>query len=104
MKLMQRLRRVRQLGLAYLVYPSAQHSRFVHSLGAVHVADRMARMVEPTTEERFLRATRIAALLHDSGHTAFSHVGERALMREPRFRQGISVAKDLLNKFFDDPA
>src|SRR6478672_11774637 len=77
----QRLRRVRQLGLAYFAYQSAEHSRFTHSLGAGHLAtrilDKLSRKYEISAEDRI--AVRAAALLHDIGHGAFSHVIESIL-------------------------
>ena len=77
----QRLRRVRQLGLAYFAYQSAEHSRFTHSLGAGHLAtrilDRLGRKYKISGEDRI--AVRAAALLHDIGHGAFSHVIESIL-------------------------
>jgi HD superfamily phosphohydrolase len=103
MSLMQRLRGVRQLGLAHLVYPTAQHSRFEHSLGAVHAATRILDTVAPQTDLRFRRAVRIASLLHDCGHTSFSHVGERALVSVPSLAQSLGKAKEVLNAHFDDP-
>ena len=77
----QRLRRVRQLGLAYFAYQSAEHSRFTHSLGAAHLAtrilDKLGRSYQISSEDRV--AVRAAALLHDIGHGAFSHVIESIL-------------------------
>ena len=75
----QRLRYVRQLGLAYLVYPGATHSRFEHALGAYHLARNTLGMLCEAgadisdTEQRSVRA---AALLHDVGHYPFSHALE----------------------------
>jgi HD superfamily phosphohydrolase len=68
---MQRLRHVRQLGTAYLVYPSANHTRFEHSLGVYHLAARALDNIGVTGKER--DEVRAAALLHDIGHTPFSH-------------------------------
>jgi HD superfamily phosphohydrolase len=68
---MQRLRHVRQLGTAYLVYPSANHTRFEHSLGVYHLAVRALDNLGVTGTER--DEVRAAALLHDVGHTPFSH-------------------------------
>jgi HD superfamily phosphohydrolase len=68
---MQRLRHVRQLGTAYLVYPSANHTRFEHSLGVYHLAVRALDNLDVTGVER--DEVRAAALLHDVGHTPFSH-------------------------------
>ncbi|MDQ6886900.1 MAG: HD domain-containing protein [Gemmatimonadota bacterium] len=77
----QRLRYVRQLGLAFLVYPGATHSRFEHALGAYHLARRTLRLLEEggelervATEECAI--VRAAALLHDVGHYPFSHALE----------------------------
>jgi uncharacterized protein len=73
----QRLRRIRQLAFAYLVYPGALHTRFDHSLGVFHVAERMAAKVNLDQDQ--VRLVRLAALLHDLGHGPFSHVSEQAL-------------------------
>lgn len=77
----QRLRRIRQLGLAYFAYQAAEHSRFSHSLGAFHLATRMIAKLRLSYEipERAQTAVRIAALLHDIGHGPFSHVIETIL-------------------------
>ena len=77
----QRLRRIRQLGLAYFAYQAAEHSRFTHSLGAYHLATRTLAKLSSSYEiaEEDQTAVRVAALLHDIGHGAFSHVIERIL-------------------------
>jgi hypothetical protein len=79
----QRLRYVRQLGHAFLVYPGATHSRFEHALGAYHLTKRAldalavrGELAEIAEEER--RAVTLAALLHDIGHYPFSHALEEA--------------------------
>lgn len=77
--LFQRLRRIKQLAMAALVYPGALHTRFEHSLGALHVAGRMAVGLQLSDSER--RLVRLAALLHDVGHGPFSHVSEPLLER-----------------------
>jgi HD superfamily phosphohydrolase len=76
----QRLRRVTQLGTVVLVYPSANHTRFEHSLGVYHLADRaLAHLgIEGQQAER----VRAAALLHDIGHGPYSHNIEGLLYRE----------------------
>ena len=77
----QRLRRVRQLGLAYFAYQSAEHSRFTHSLGALHLATRTLdrlRLKYQISDEEY-SAVRVAALVHDIGHGPFSHVIESIL-------------------------
>ena len=79
----QRLNRIRQLGLSYLVYPGAMHSRFGHSLGAMHlmheaIASLRLKGVEITEHEE--TSAMIAILLHDIGHGPFSHVLEHTLV------------------------
>jgi len=77
----QRLRRIRQLGLAYFAYQAAEHSRFTHSLGAFHLAARMIaklRLDYRISDEQ-QTAVRVAALVHDVGHGPFSHVIESIL-------------------------
>ena len=79
----QRLNRIRQLGLSYLVYPGAMHSRFGHSLGAMHLMQEAImslrlKGVEITADEE--TAAMIAILLHDIGHGPFSHVLEHTLV------------------------
>ncbi|MGH7607086.1 MAG: HD domain-containing protein [Gemmatimonadales bacterium] len=78
---LQRLRYVRQLGHAFLVYPGATHTRFEHSLGAYHLARRVVAQLEETVgrlEPGAGLGVRLAALLHDVGHYPFSHALEEA--------------------------
>src|SRR6266487_1574230 len=77
----QRLRYVRQLGLAFLVYPGATHSRFEHALGTYHLARRTLTLFEDQDDFALIdrdecTLIRIAALLHDIGHYPFSHALE----------------------------
>lgn len=79
----QRLNRIRQLGLSYLVYPGAMHSRFGHSLGAMHLmheAIAALRLKDVKITENEETAAMIAILLHDIGHGPFSHVLEHTLV------------------------
>lgn len=79
----QRLNRIRQLGLSYLVYPGATHSRFGHSLGAMHLmqeAIRSLRLKGVDITEQEETAAMIAILLHDIGHGPFSHVLEHTIV------------------------
>lgn len=78
----QRLRRVNQLGMTSLVYPSANHTRFEHSLGTLHLAGKMAERLELEGEKEKL--IRLAALLHDVGHGPLSHTSEVFLSRHLR--------------------
>ena len=80
---MQRLNRIRQLGLSFFVYPGAMHSRFLHSLGAMHLMQEAihvlrAKGVNITDDE--CTASMAAILMHDLGHGPFSHVFEEAGM------------------------
>lgn len=80
---MQRLRYVRQLGHAFLVYPGATHSRFEHALGAYHLTRLALAALEERGQlegvaEKDRLAVRLAALLHDIGHYPFSHALEEA--------------------------
>ena len=77
----QRLRYVRQLGLAFLVYPGATHSRFEHALGAYHLTGVALRLLDERgalsgVSQRDQQIVRAAALLHDVGHYPFSHALE----------------------------
>jgi uncharacterized protein len=77
----QRLRRIKQLGLALYTYQGAEHSRFTHSLGALHLATRILDKLQNKylIDKNHLTAVKCAALLHDIGHGAFSHVLEKIL-------------------------
>ena len=79
----QRLRNVRQLGLTSFVYPGANHSRFQHCLGALHLMDSVLKTlrskgvdISPEEEE----AAQLAILLHDIGHGPFSHALENSII------------------------
>ena len=71
---LQRLRRVKQLGFISLIYPGANHSRFEHSIGTMHLASKLAEQLELDDHDKEL--VRMAGLLHDAGHGPFSHVSE----------------------------
>ncbi len=84
----QRLRRLRQLGLAYLAFPSAEHSRFTHALGALAIGTRALDALRVHSPEAFAsdadfaaqrRLLRASLLLHDVGHGPFSHACESVL-------------------------
>ncbi len=86
----QRLRRIKQLGFANLVYPGANHTRFEHSLGAMHLARKLVESKEVVA----------AALLHDIGHTPFSHSGEKIIERYARRRH--EDVKEIVKENFED--
>ncbi|MBP5257786.1 MAG: HD domain-containing protein [Prevotella sp.] len=83
--LMQRLTRIRQLGLASMVYPGAQHTRFQHSLGAFHL---MSEAITSLSQKGIFifdseaEAVEAAILMHDIGHGPFSHVLEHTIIRD----------------------
>jgi len=99
--LYQRLRRINQDGMTHLVYPGAEHTRFQHSLGVMHLAsnifDRIVQKnaLESTWGEEEVRRCRhllrLYALLHDVGHAPFSHASEEGMEQEESlFPQGAS--------------
>jgi uncharacterized protein len=121
---MQRLRRLRQLGLAYLAFPSAEHSRFTHALGAFAMGtrayDTLARHDGGgrARGEYERRLARCALLLHDIGHGPFSHACEavlgiaheartREILALPEMRKGIEALDldpaDVLGTIVGDP-
>ncbi|MFZ0441283.1 MAG: HD domain-containing protein [Methanobacterium sp.] len=73
----QRLRRIKQLGFTFLVYPGANHTRFEHSIGSMYLASRLAYNLKLSNEQREM--LRVCAILHDAGHGPFSHVSETVL-------------------------
>ena len=77
----QRLRRIKQLGLGLYTYQGAEHSRFTHSLGALHLMTRILDQLSDRYQisDRDHAAARAAALLHDVGHGPFSHAMENVL-------------------------
>jgi HD superfamily phosphohydrolase len=124
----QRLRRLRQLGLAYLAFPSAEHSRFTHALGALAMGTRAFDQLVRLGREFFRddadvayqrRLVRAALLLHDIGHGPFSHACEAVLgvrhelrteemLRLPEMQAGIEALEvdgdDVLGLILGDPA
>ena len=99
----QRLRRISQLGLSYLVYPGAHHTRFHHAIGAMHLMQKAIRVlrnknikINSKEEEALL----IAILLHDIGHGPFSHALEHSLVNNISHEKiSIQFMKEL-NKIF----
>jgi len=87
----QRLRRIKQLSGAHLTYPGAQHTRFEHSLGVLHIASMAASSLNSkglmSTDD--IQNIRFAALLHDIGHGPFSHLFEEVLQRKKQSHEEI---------------
>lgn len=100
----QRLRRISQMGLSYLVYPGARHSRFEHALGAMHLMNKAVTVlrkkgVEISKAEK--EALSIAILLHDIGHGPFSHALEESFLIDTH-HEALSLGyMELLNEQFD---
>ena len=82
----QRLRRIKQLSGAHLTYPGAQHTRFEHSLGVMHIASMAGTSLQSKgiTRNDDIINLRLAALLHDIGHGPFSHLFEEVLQRKKK--------------------
>lgn len=100
----QRLRRVRQLGLGYMVFPAAEHSRFSHALGALELGQRVLnnlREKDTTISNKEYEGTLIALLLHDVGHGPLSHTLEHSLINNFNHEMmSLAIMKEL-NKQFD---
>jgi HD superfamily phosphohydrolase len=81
----QRLRRISQMGLSYLVYPGANHTRFHHALGCMHIMQKAVetlRFKEVSISYDEENALYIAILLHDIGHGPFSHAMEKSIVED----------------------
>lgn len=89
---MQRLRRIKQMGFAWLVYPGAEHSRFGHALGAFHVAQRAIRQLR--LEPELALHLKVAALLHDIGHGPFSHAWEHVFPGASHEQWGARIVRE----------
>jgi uncharacterized protein len=100
----QRLRRIRQLGLGYLVFPAAEHSRFSHAIGALELGQRVLKNLrekDTTISEAELNGTLIAILLHDVGHGPLSHTLEHTLIKDFNHEMMSLRIMQELNKEFD---
>ncbi len=103
--LLQRLRKIKHLGLAGYVYCNADYSRFSHTIGVFFVANKMASIIRKCdkneeTEFDFIQVTRLAALFHDTGHMYFSHVSEFYFAEDITFSQH-EMIKDVIVRFSD---
>lgn len=103
--LLQRLRYVAQLGVAQFLYPTIGYSRFEHSLGALFQVDRMLRAVsshrgspDELSQLPYTYCIRLAALLHDVGHCAFSHVSEKYYQFHPEITSARNRLKQLYRR------
>ncbi len=89
----QRMRRIKHLGLAHYVYPGATHTRFSHMLGAYHLATKFLRSLKRKGYgiDRYYDPVRMAALLHDVGHTSLSHALEFTILPFRHERMGRAI-------------
>jgi HD superfamily phosphohydrolase len=96
----QRLFYLKQLGLAYLVYPAATHTRGSHSIQCLHEASKILNALDPKPSPEEGNAVRAAALLHDIGHIPFSHTleDEHAILPKHDRPERLAAALDLLKK------
>ncbi|MDG6242852.1 MAG: HD domain-containing protein [Methanolobus sp.] len=103
----QRLRNIQQLALVDHVYPGAKHTRFEHSIGTMHMASVIGRSLSLDVDD--IRKVRLAGLLHDVGHSAFSHAVENVLKRNPSLQPDVmgkkfirheAFSKDIISRIF----
>jgi HD superfamily phosphohydrolase len=99
----QRLRRIKQLGMSHLVYPGANHTRFHHALGAMHlmqkaISELLKKSVEISEEEK--EGVIVAILLHDIGHGPFSHTLEHSLLKDVHHEEVSLLFMNRLNSEF----
>ncbi len=100
----QRLRRISQMGMSYLVYPGAHHTRFHHALGCMHLMQKAVQTlrfkgVEISSDEE--TALYIAILLHDIGHGPFSHAMEHSIVEDVHHEEISQLFMNQLNNAFD---
>ena len=94
----QRLRRIRQLSGAHLIYPGAQHTRFEHSLGVMHIASMAGHALNEKgiVSSDNIQDLRFAGLLHDIGHGPFSHIFEELLQKRKMSHE--DMGRDIILK------
>ena len=94
----QRLRRIRQLSGAHLIYPGAQHTRFEHSLGVMHMASMAGHVLHEKgiVSSDNIQNLRFAGLLHDIGHGPFSHLFEELLQKRKMSHE--DIGRDIILK------
>ena len=103
----KRLHKLRQLGVTYLVYPSANHTRFEHSLGVSHLAKLLMislskKNIDLNIDENLIELVQIAGLIHDIGHGPFSHLYDDLLLNpeDPHHEErGIQIFKKMVQKY-----
>jgi len=101
----QRLRRITQMGMSYLVYPGAHHTRFHHAIGAMHLMQKAVQVLQfkgIKISEDESEALFIAILLHDIGHGPFSHAMEHSIVENVDHETISLLFMDALNKEFNN--
>jgi uncharacterized protein len=100
----QRLRRISQMGMSYLVYPGAHHTRFHHALGCMHIMQKAVQTLQfkgVAISEEEENALYIAILLHDIGHGPYSHAMEHSIVEEVHHEELSLFFMEQLNREFD---
>ncbi|NHN25890.1 HD domain-containing protein [Flavobacterium jejuense] len=100
----QRLRRISQMGMTYLVYPGAHHTRFHHALGCLHIMQKAVQTLQfkgVSISDKEQNALYIAILLHDIGHGPFSHAMEHSIVEDVHHEQLSLLFMEQLNEEFD---
>ena len=100
----QRLRRISQMGMSYLVYPGAHHTRFHHALGCMYIMQKAVQTLNfkgVTISEEEENALYVAILLHDIGHGPFSHALENSVVEEVHHEELSLLFMEQLNAEFD---
>lgn len=105
--LIQRLRKIKQLGLASYVYCGADYSRFAHTIGVFSLAGEMAGIInkqlpdnKKSKEYDYVQIVRLAALFHDAGHMYFSHASERYFTENVKYSRFVDI-KEMIGDFSD---
>jgi HD superfamily phosphohydrolase len=100
----QRLRRISQMGMSYLVYPGAHHTRFHHALGCMHIMQKAVQTLQfkgVSISEEEENALYIAILLHDIGHGPYSHAMEHSIVEEVHHEELSLLFMEQLNNEFE---
>ena len=100
----QRLRRISQMGMSYLVYPGAHHTRFHHALGCMHIMQKAIQTLQfkgVSISDAEENALYVAILLHDIGHGPYSHAMEHSIVEEVNHEELSLLFMEQLNKEFD---
>ncbi|UUC44642.1 HD domain-containing protein [Flavobacterium cerinum] len=100
----QRLRRISQMGMSYLVYPGAHHTRFHHALGCMHIMQKAVQVLRfkgVAISEEEETALYIAILLHDIGHGPFSHAMEHSIVEDVHHEEISMLFMNRLNEEFE---